>query len=388
MKLLQTIGATIRAHLGPIALLFAVLILALLNADNTALTDGLLFFGVGSLELRQRLGVFGFQPQPIRVPLPQGVNIHAIEGRLTGRVDIVGGAVSGTLRTEGVERLIRSFRIRHDGDDRVGLLNGRQLAQFGVSSRLSIEPPVNLPGAGIAADQPVNFDFVLPIALPWLAQPALTAWPWNMPVRTELAIFFEWETAAAGGASQAGTGALISGGDRAVTFDQGPLLELTLVYSTGKIKPWYLTRYTPRQTEQFSAANAQLPFLLNGNRRIAAQLVRALNGADQDKAELVTDASLLVSSGALRYFDRVNYTMLQRVYQGQFPAIDDLVAAERLGQWFHSFSSSGLLGTVLDPRPLANPEWQFNVAAPVNPGVLDIVLVELDVLPGVTQMSI
>lgn len=341
-----------------------------------------------SLPLKQRLGVFGFQPQPIRVPLPQGVNIHGIEGRLTARVDIVGGAVSGTLRTEGVERMIKSFRIRHDGDDRVGLINGRHLQAITTMSRQSIEPPVNLPGAGIAADQPVNFDFYLPIALPWLAQPALTAWPWNMPVRTELAIYFEWETAAAGGASAAGSGALISGGDRAVTFDQGPLLELNLVWSTGKIQPWYLTRYTPRQTEQFTAANPQLPFLLNGNRRIAAHLLRSLNGADQDKADLPVDASLLVSSGALRYYDRINWTMLQRAYQGQFPAYDDLIAAEKAGQWGVSFADAGLLGTILDPRPLANPEWQFNVGAPAAPGVLDILLVEMDVLPGVTQMSL
>jgi hypothetical protein len=320
------------------------------------------------------------------------VNLHGIEWLITGRLDVVGGTTNGVALTEGTARLIRSFRVRHDGDDRVGILDGRQLYALGTASRLSIEPLVTAASGAVQADTVINARGYLPFALPWLSQPGLTCWPGALPVRTELAAIFEWNTATSQAASSPGSGAIIQGGDRVVTFDQGPTLELVLVYSTGDAHPWYMTRYVPRSTDNFVAANPQLPLLLNGNRRIAAQLFRSLQtgaAAFADKFNGILDFSLLVANGALRYYDRINGLMVQDTYQGLFPAYDDLPLAEKTGQWLVNFVDAGMLSTALDPRALSNPQWQFNVPSPSpNTGVVDVVSIELDVLPGVTVQTI
>lgn len=337
---------------------------------------------------RQRLGVFAFQANPQRVDLLPGVNTHGIMGRITATVTIAGGAVDLTVISEGVQRLIRSLRIRHDGDDRVGLLSGRQLYHITARARKEITAAVNLAGGGVQAGTAISFDFYLPIALPWLREPILTCWPGNMPVRQELAIYVQWETSTGPGAgSAAGSGALVTApGDRVVTFPTGPTLELVQVYSTGQVQPWYLARWTPDQTQQILAANAQLPYLLAGNRRITAALFRDLEGPTQTAVNNISTISLVSGMGALRYTDNLNFTMAQRDDAGDFPAAEEAV---QTGTYFDLFTDDGWLGSALDPRPLSQPQYQFNCLVPTtSPGVIDVVLSELDVYPGITQVTV
>lgn len=335
----------------------------------------------------QRLGVFPFQAAPLRVDLLPGVNTHAIFGRITATVDVAaGGGADGTLISEGIQRMIQTFRIRHDGDDRVGLLNGRQLYQITARARREITAAVTLAGPGIATTA-IAWDFELPIALPWLDDPVMTVWPGSMPVRQELAAYMQWNTAAANAqaGTVAGTGAFYTGGTRVVTFTVAPTIELVQVYSTGVIKPWYLARWTPDQTIQYAAANAQLPYLLAGGRRITAALLRNLQGAAQDATQGITNVSLVSGMGSLRYLGDFNFTMAQREDAGQFPAAEEAV---QTGTFFHLITDDGWLGSALDPRPLSQPQYQFNCSAPSNPGVVDVVLSELDVLPGITQVEV
>lgn len=335
----------------------------------------------------QRLGEFGYQRQPIRVDLVQGVNVHAIVGRLTATVDIAaGGGNSGTVITEGVQRLIQSLRIRHDGDDRVGLVSGRQLYQLTRCARWDVVAATNL-ATGDVQTTNIAFDFEIPIESPWLDDPVMTVWPAKLPVRQELAAYIQFATDTnAGAGSDLGTGVLVDGGDRVITFTDFNL-ELVQVYSTGEIMPWYLARWTPDVTRTFDAATNQLPYLLAGGRRIQLSLFRFLSDDFQDATQaLCNNLSLVSGMGALRYLDQLDFVMAQRFDLGDFPAAATI---GQNGTLVHLLCDNGWLGSALDPRPLNQPQYQFNVNTPANPpGIVDILLGELDVYPGYTAMSV
>jgi hypothetical protein len=337
--------------------------------------------------LRQSLGTVQFGSQVPKVDIPRGMNVHGIEGIVRANVTITaGGGVDGALLTEGAQRMIQQLRVRHDGDDRVSGLDGRRLYKLTARDRLTITPATQLAGAAVQAATPVGFDFALNLARPQLAQPVLTAWPAIMPIRTELAIYVDWNLAAAGGTgSGQGTGALISGGDRVVTFSTPPTLELVLVYSLGDIRPWYLARFRSDTSNQFSSANTQLPYLLAGNKRVLQILHRDLNGATGAAQDGINALTLSSGGGSNVMIGSVPFPILQRSDAGQFPAAEE---AGQTGEYFQNFADNGLLGTVLDPRPLSQPRFLYDVDAPSSaPGWIDLTFVELDTLPGVTQVT-
>jgi hypothetical protein len=329
------------------------------------------------------LGPLPYSQQPLRVDIPSGINIHEVRLRLTGEVTVVGSNDDGTLVAEGVQGLLRSARIRHDGDDRVNRIGGRALFGLTRRSQLDVAAPEELADADTQADSPISCDFIIPIAQPWLAQPALTCWPGSMPVRQELALYIEWETSTGGNGagSDPGTGALITGSTDVVTFSVAPQLEVILVYSTGSISPWYLTRITAQQTtEQFSAANARLPYLLNGNKRITAILHRALDAGVA--ADLINTITLQASGGSIEFWDNVPFDVLRSLDLGNFPASFDGPD----GELFTLFTDNGLLSTNLDPRIYSQPRVLYDTAAPSGAAVVDLTVIELDTLAGVTQM--
>ena len=338
---------------------------------------------LGSLYANVGPALYNGQPQ--RVDLNPGVNIHALILRLTATVTVAGGTTSGTLLTEGVQRLINAVRIRHDGDDRVSRISGRALARITRRTRMYVRPAQQLADPDAQAATVLSADLVIPIAQPWLAQPALTAWPGSMRVRQELALYVEWNTAVAGtGASDAGTGALISGGDRAVTWDEEPQLQVVQQYSLGALVPWYLTRISAGNvTQGFAAATASLPFRLDGAKKITAILHRALSGTAFTPDAFVNTMSLEAAGGSNELWDRIDYDgILEGIDQGSFPAAGDDPLD---GELFSVFTDNGLLSTYLDPTAYTNPRIVYDVAAPASgTGYVDLTIFELDELAGVT----
>jgi hypothetical protein len=336
--------------------------------------------------LKNPLGPFPYQQQPIRVDLNAGVNIHSFIGRVSGLVTIAGGASSGTVNTESVMRLIRAIRIVHDGEERVQRISGRDLWQMTGRNRLFVPAPQVLANGDVQANTPISFNFELAIAYPQLAQPALVFWPGYMPVRQELAMYIEWETGIFGGAGSApGSAALVSGTfDRVLTFSN-LTLDLWQQYSTGLYRPDYLARISIRDSDQFSAANPNLPLRLTGARRFTGALFRSQEGPLQDSITRINRLSFQAAGGSLNYWNLLPFAQLQAQDSGLFPASVDV---GQNGTYFAHFVDNGLLGGAVDPRPLSDPRFVFDVAAPgTNPGFVHSVFLELDTMPGVTNVQ-
>jgi hypothetical protein len=325
---------------------------------------------------KQNLGPVADQSAPFRLDLLRGVNFHSLVGRVTASVEISGGSSSGTPVAEGVQRLIRAIRINHDGRDRIERLDGRQLYKLTSRTRYTITQAVQVT-SGDAATYPVSFDFVIPIAQPWTQRPIETAWPGNLPVRTQLAAWIEFLPVADRGA------ALISGGDRTISVDDLQV-QVWQEYSTGVLPegPYALTEILTDYTTQFSAANSNLPLLIDNNKPISFALLRALDGATQEAAAIVNTLSLESGFGATNYFKDLDFTMLQREEAGAFPAVEE---SGQVGEIGVNFCQNGMLSLALDPRTLNDPRWVFDVDAPSNPGVVQATYVQLASLPGVTR---
>lgn len=334
--------------------------------------------------LKNPLGPFPYSQQPTRVDLNAGVNIHSFVGRLTALVTIAGGAASGTVNTESTQRLIRSIRIMHDGEERVQRISGRDLWQLTGRNRAFVPAPVVLANGNVQANTPISFDFELAIAYPQLAQPALVFWPGYMPVRQELAMYIEFETGITFTGSSPGSAALITGGDRVVTISSFNL-DIWQQYSTGLYRPDYLARISVRDSDQFLAANPNLPLRLTGARRFIGSLFRSEEGALQDAITRINRLTFQAAGGSLNYWNLLPFAQLQAQDSGLFPASVDVGQA---GTYFAYFTDNGLLGGAVDPRPLSDPRFVFDVAAPAsNPGFIHSVFLELDTMPGVTNVQ-
>jgi hypothetical protein len=296
-------------------------------------------------------------------------------------VNIAGGAVNGTVVPEGIQRFLSRIRLAWDGVDIVQPIDGRILHQLTARSRAEITAATVL-ASGAVQVTPVAFDFVIPLAARWLAQPILTAIPGTLPVTQELALYVEFDQSVnAGAGSGAGSGAFIAGGDRAVTITN-VALTLEQWYSTGVIVPWGLPKINVRTTEQFTAANTELNLLIERQDPYHAVLLRMFEGADQEAQDGFNFVSLIAGGGSVRYMDRADALMLQREDAGLFPAA---LTAVQPGTIFLRHADNGLLGSIVVPAALPDPRYVFDVDAPVaNPGVIQATFIGVTQVPGIT----
>lgn len=340
---------------------------------------------MGVNKFYQPLGSFPYQQAPIRVELIRNVNIHALHILVEAQVDVAGGTGTGTALAEGVQRLARMLRVKHDGTDVVAI-NGRWAYQLYLRTALDVEAATNLANAAVQSDTQISAWLTIPFEHPWAANPMETVWPGTTPIGQELALYIEPETAAASGAnSTAGTGALISGGDQTgVTFDS---CTFTVVqeYSTGVYAPLYTPRYIVRNTEQITVARTDLPFSLNGVPRFDMVVMRNVYGSNALAQDGINKLTFWAGGGAVRYYDQVSFRLLQMLERKGFPAVRHDTAG-RTGVLAQQFADKGRLGGIVNPAELSDPRFIFDVDAPTSsPGQIELLFCELHKLPGVTR---
>lgn len=342
---------------------------------------------------RQTIATLGFSVDEQPVDVPAGINTHGFIIHLEAVIDIAaGGGADGTLQTEGIQRLIQSFRFSHDGRNRIGPLNGRDLWQVSALQRLQVTDATNLAGAGIQTTT-VSMDLYVPLAYQFLARPIDTVWPGNLPVNDELRLFVQFETSATNAGDTAGSGAFVvpGTGTRVITIT-GVSMRITQVYSTRVLAnanpqrnaPWFLPQIQVRSTPQFLAADTELTLRLRGVPRFAAVIWRSLEDVTADAAALINTISLTQGGGSRRDWAAYNFADLQEESLGRFPA---LATIGQLGTATAYFVDGGLLGNAVDPRELSDPAFQFDVDLPAAPGVVRGIFFDLLTVPGITSVQ-
>jgi len=317
------------------------------------------------------------------VDLIRGVYLERLQCRVRGVVTVAGGAADGVLLTEGVARLIRSITVKWDAFDLVQRISGRDL--YAITKRSVKRAPSGsaMTSPGVQAATELDLTFWVNFARPWLVNPFETVLP-PLPVTSQFKIYVEWETDAANGSSDAGTGALISGGDRAVTWDEEPTLHILQVAALNGKTPWYIPVMSSFDSEQFSAANSRLLHQLVNDRAFDSVLFSVRQGATQAPAPLLN--TLTFQSSGTRYLNAVDAAALHEDEQYNYPAVGD--GGDDVGYYFHSFADGGWLSNVVDPGALVAPRFLFDLDAPSSaPGTVHMVFNELITIPELTLMQ-
>lgn len=331
---------------------------------------------------RVALPAFPFQAQEDSEELLHGVYMKGLEFRLNAEVTVAGGAGDGVLLAEGVQRLIRRIRVIWDGVTLVDV-DGRGAVQISRHVTAQNIAPTALAIPGIQAATPIEVIFRLPFERQYLARPFETVLP-PLTVRQQLRLYIDWEPAAnVGVGSDPGTGALIFGGDRAVTFNVQPNLTVTQIYATKGKMPWYLPGISSFDAEAFAAANPRLEATVRSSLRFDMAMIRTVQGANAEPQDAINTASLL-AGGGVRFIDTIPLADLRAEERFQFPGVN----TNQPGYVSTLFADGGLLGNVLNPNSLSNPRWEFDLAAPTAaPGQLRIYTMDLLAVPGVTVIE-
>ena len=318
------------------------------------------------------------------VDLIEGQYTSALHLYLQGEVTVAGGTTSGTLVAEGVERLLDNIRLVYDGFHLVNPVEGRELRAISRRMVANIVAADRLADANAQVSTPISLYLMIPFARRYLADPFETVLP-PLRVNNEFTLYVDLASTASGGAgSDPGTGALIRGGDRVVTFDS-LTLDVVQEYSRNGKSPLYLPVISVQQTAQFDAANAALPLELRSANRFDGLLLHTVEGPNRDNADLINEISFM--SGSTRFLDRVPIEILNADEQSSFPSVGGRAAGEsdETGYDFLLMADNGKLGNVVDPRVISQPVIEFNVDTPgTTPGLIRAVFMDLITQPGVT----
>lgn len=313
------------------------------------------------------------------VDLLQSVNLHAIQLRITGTLDVAaGGGTDGTLLTDPVARLLQRIRVAWDGMDLVDL-SGADLAE--VTRRIGRQQvtPDEPADAAVQADTALRHDLIIPFTRDFLANPIETVFP-SVRVRQQLKVFLTWERGASGGTSDAGTGAIIDGGDRDVTLTDVEC-SVTEIYSTGVVRPWYIPVLRVETSQQFNSAAVAHPLRLRGDRRFDSVLLRSIEDATEEPAALINEVSLV--GGVNRFIDDVPFDDLKAEEIRAFHSVPEAGSSLMV-----QFVDNGKLGTVVNPNDFTDPRFEFDVDAPgTNPGQIRAIMFELAAIPGITRVE-
>lgn len=312
--------------------------------------------------------------------LARGVFIESLELTLDGVVDIAaGGGNSGTVVADGLVRLLRNVRVMWDNDAIVNNLSGRDLLMLTKAASKAVVSGTELSSAGVGS-YPFSISLTIPFARPWLVNPFETVLP-PLPIRTQFKIFVDWDQSVnAGAGSAAGSGVLVSGGDRVITFSTAPTL--TIVQNAaqrGKL-PWYLPYYSSYDSDQFAAANTRFQFRLGQARRFDSVFISPRQGSLLADADLLNYLSLTATG--MNYYDTIRATDLRNKQRQDFPAstATDL-------NYFLRFASGGWLGNSVEPNGMVSPLFTFDVKAPSGTGVIHMLFSELITYPNLTLVQ-
>lgn len=320
-----------------------------------------------------------------QIDLTRAANLHYLRLRLTASVTIAGGTTSGTVLADGPARLLQSIRCVHDGFQFVEPVSGRDLYLLTRRCFPQVVALTNLADGAAQAGTAISVEFVVPFSWRGLANPYEMFWP-AMAVRQELSAYVQFETATANANSSAGTGALLTGSDRTVTFASGPTLELVEEYSFAAVAPVYAPVLTVGNSDQFAAANGALDYRLRTSRRLAWQMFANRYGTNK----LAQDGlnTVILQAGNVRWMDAISAVALKTRERNEFPAVgtDSLES----GVLFLNYLDNGKLGTALDPKSMGtDPRFTFDVDAPTSgTGQLSVLAGELRVIPGVTAAQV
>lgn len=359
---------------------------AFLNLCRALSDSGLLVSGrAGMLNYYvEPLPVIPFQAAPVKENLPRAVYIKDLQCRLTGTLDVgqtTAGTTDGTLMTEPIARLISSMRVWWDGIDLIHPISGRDIAALG--RRLTLQPLTGSAIASAATQAATAFElnFVVPFARAYNADPFETALP-PLQVRRGFHIEVQWEQGLANAiaGTNAGSGAIITGGDRSVEISDVQLEVVARIARNGGT-PWFLPQISVYETEQFSAANTRLGLSLEAVDPFDAVLLRVLDGGNLDPSNDLQYVTF--KSKSTRIIDNVAFQTLRAIEEQTFGGVAD---ANELGSLFIQLNDGGKLGNVVNPAELTLPEFEFNVEAPaVGPAVVRAIVMELLTVPGVTR---
>lgn len=343
-------------------------------------------------KLMAPLGTFQFQSQPQQIPLIRGVNIHELLFKVTAGVTITdpGGGAAGTVLAEGVQRLLKAIKLRHDGVDRM-ILDGRWAYRLYLRSGLDVVKATNIASGAAGGPTTITAYVSIPFERPWNARPFDTVWSGRTPVVQELAAYLEWETAkcnAVGGTSE-GTAALLqSDNTMKVEFTTAPSVEVTQIYSTNAVQPFRVPHYFVRSTDPFAAARTDLEYSLIGIPPHDAVLMRDLYGTYSEPQAGVNYFTFQIAAGATKFYNRIPFADLQMQERRAFPAIT-VGADSRTGELLFLPTAGGKLSGVVEPLTLNDPKFVFDVATPTSGnGRIQMLFSELHRLPGVTRENL
>jgi hypothetical protein len=333
-------------------------------------------------QFRRKLRSFLYNEQQLEANLTQRVNLHELRFRVTGTLTVAGGAADGALVEDGVARLVESIICDHDSNKFVESIGGRDLLY--LTRRLYPQVvAVTAPAIpGVQAGTAFRCDFILPFSWANLANPYDVFWA-AQNVEQQLKLFLQFATAKTTAASSAGSGVIITGGDRTVTLNNVKCV-VTEVYSVSAKKPQYLPIMRATNSDQFAAANSELPFRLTTKRKVLAHLLQMRQGATsatQDGINTITQ-----KANGVFPIETMEFDDLKAEERNRFPA----VPATENGTILLGYAENGKLGTVLDPKNLGtDPQFVFDVDAPTGaPGAVRIISWELETREGVTEQVV
>lgn len=318
--------------------------------------------------------------------LIEGKYTSALLCRLSGAVSSAAGDDAGALVAEGVERLVKSVRVKYDGFHLVNPIQGRELRALTRRMVANIPAADRLTDAAAQAGTPISTFFIVPFARPYLGNPFETVLP-PLKVDREFSIEVELADELTNAGSARGSGALITGGTNVVTFDSLGV-EVVQEYSDNGRAPKFVPVISIAQSDQFSAANAALDFELRQTNRWDGVLFHTIEGATTVNADLLNKVTML--SGSTRYLDGVPIEILSAMEQSVFPATGSRAPGEsdETGYDFFLAADNGKLGNAVDPRLISQPQFQFDVDAPNdNPAQIRAIFMELMTQPGVTEVQ-
>jgi len=334
---------------------------------------------MGLNKLMEQLPAIAFGAQEQFVDLVPGVLTKAIHLEVEATVDIAGGAASGTVVPEGILNMIDSVRIVHDGDEKVDL-SGRLLAQLWRRHVRNMPTPTELANGNVQTTT-VRMKFGVPFARGWLANPFDTVFP-PLLARQEFRIFVEWNQAVNAGSVVAGTGALVAGGDRVVTFTDGPRIRIVQEYAEVGIEPMWAPKYTSFEVDRFTAADRRLQAEMKKGSIIDAILIASRDTATAAPTDaLIND--LTFRGASRRFIDSLRWDQFQDMDQEIYSGVDGL---HRAGYGFYLLADGGKLGNAVNLDAIVNPLLEFDVNAPSGGnGQITVVLSELESIAGVTR---
>lgn len=331
---------------------------------------------------RRRLKRFLYNEQQLEADLTRKVNLHELRMRVTGTLTVAGGAADGALVEDGVARLIESVICEHDGNKFVEAIGGRDLLYLGRRLYPQVVAVSGPAIPGVQAGTALRCDLIVPFSWKNTANPYDVFYA-AQDVQQALKFYLQFATSKTTAASSAGSGVIITGGDRTVTLANVQCV-VTEVFSISGKKPQYIPILRATQSDQFAAANTELPFRLTTRRRVMAHLLQMRQGATQATQEGINTITL--KANGVFPIETMDFDDLKAEERNNFPA----VPSTELGTVFLNYAENGKLGTALDPKSLGtDPQFLFDVDAPTGaPGSVRVVSWELEVRDGVTEQVV